>query len=236
MMSISAAGNGGSFKPLQRRIDPQQIDKQFKEVAELYEKQFLREMVKQMRGTISEGGFIPTNQAEKIFREKLDHEYVEKWGDSGGIGLSKMIYEQLIEKYGPALGLKSPWQKPEGPLPLDEKSQFRGYVKKDHVGPKSSQGPSLEFEFSRQLGTKALTEVRSPWDGLLTGAKRFGEGFAMVDIQHPSGVSSQLIFRGEPSAYSQGAELKAGQVVGVLSPEGQTLTWKTILGPKSGLE
>ena len=78
-------------------------DKQLKDVAALYEKQFLREMVKQMRSTVSESELMPTGFAEKYYREQLDHQYVESWGDTGGIGLGKMIYDQLLDRYGAQL-------------------------------------------------------------------------------------------------------------------------------------
>ena len=98
---IDSSGAAGRFKPLQQtRPDAEKVEKQFKEVAQLYEKHFMREMMKAMRSTVPDSNFIKQNQGEKIFREQLDQEYVEKWGDHGGIGLSDMIYNQLIEKYG----------------------------------------------------------------------------------------------------------------------------------------
>lgn len=94
-------------------ITPKQVTqeeqlKKLREVADLYEKQFLGEMMKAMRGTAGEGKdqLIPVSQAEKIYKEQLDQQYVEQWGANGGVGMSDMIYNQLIEKYGPQLGLR----------------------------------------------------------------------------------------------------------------------------------
>src|SRR5689334_1017490 len=98
--------------PTQKTSGNPELDKKFREVSEMYEKQFLREMTKAMRSTIQESGLVKVNQGEKIFREQLDNEYVEKWGSSGGIGLADMIYDQLLFHYGP----KTPDQRPQGPI------------------------------------------------------------------------------------------------------------------------
>lgn len=103
-------------------------EKQLRDVSSLYEKQFLREMVKQMRATVSESSFMPSGFAEKYFREQLDQQYVESWGDQGGIGLGQMIYEQLISKYGAMLGIKTPEAKPGGPLPINQRDQWRPQI------------------------------------------------------------------------------------------------------------
>lgn len=99
-------------------------EKQLRNVSQLYEKQFLREMVKQMRASVGESEFMPAGFAEKYYREQLDHQYVESWGDQGGIGLGQLIYDQLVSKYGEALGLKLPNSNSKGPLPLSQKDQW----------------------------------------------------------------------------------------------------------------
>ncbi len=89
----------------------------------MYEKQFLREMMKAMRSTVTSSELLPVSPGERIYREELDNEYAEKWGDAGGIGLSGMIFEQLKQKFGPLLGapVSPPGPGPqEGPKPADQ--------------------------------------------------------------------------------------------------------------------
>ncbi len=81
------------------------IKKKMRDVAELYEKQFLRDMVKQMRSTVPTTDMFKSSFAETYYREQLDQQYVESWGDKGGIGMGDMIYNELLEKYGPRMGL-----------------------------------------------------------------------------------------------------------------------------------
>ena len=64
---------------------PQNYDKKLRDVAKLYETQFLRQMHKAMKGTVQKSGFIKEGMAEKIFQEKLDHKHIDQWGDKGGM-------------------------------------------------------------------------------------------------------------------------------------------------------
>ncbi|MEI7974173.1 MAG: rod-binding protein [Bdellovibrio sp.] len=80
-------------------LDPR-VRAKFEEAGSLYEKQFLRELVRAMRSSVSESSLIPKSQAEKIFQEQLDQQWVEAWGDRGGVGFGEMITQKLIEQYG----------------------------------------------------------------------------------------------------------------------------------------
>lgn len=73
-------------------------DKKLMEVSRLYEKHFLRELVRAMRKTIPENDLTKPSFSEKMYKQKLDQEYVEKWGDQGGIGLAPIIYKNLKER------------------------------------------------------------------------------------------------------------------------------------------
>lgn len=104
--------DGSVNPPLDPQVEPEsdrtkQAKKKIRGVAELYEKQFLRDMVKQMRSTVSFSDVSKPSFAEGYFSEQLDQEYVEKWGDGGGIGLGDMIYQQLISQYGPRMGISN---------------------------------------------------------------------------------------------------------------------------------
>jgi len=215
------------------RAPPQQksMDEKLKDVSQMYEKHFLGEMMKAMRSTVHEGGFIQSNQAEKIFREQLDDQYVEKWGEKGGIGLADLIYKQMIEKYGVQMGLKAAPNKPQGPLPLSEKDSFT--AKPFH---KNSQNPNISFRFERnpQTGNGKPLEVSSPWEGTLLGKKTLLTGETLMEINHDNGLKSQMVFKGVPGALKEGSKIQAGETVGLLSPEAKTFFWHTQTGPQGG--
>ena len=81
---------GGPMAPPTAENKAQEMDKKLHGVADMYEQHFIREMMKQMRSTVSEGGFVKANNAEKIFQEQLDDQYADQWQKSGGIGFSKI--------------------------------------------------------------------------------------------------------------------------------------------------
>lgn len=206
-------------------------EEKLRDVSEMYEKHFLGEMMKAMRSTVHEGGFIQTNQAEKIFREQLDQEYVDKWGKQGGIGLADLIYQQMVEKYGVQLGLKNEVPKPQGPLPLTEKDQFT--AKSFHQNKSST---NLSFRFDRtpvgDASSQKPLEVSSPWSGVLSGKKTLLTGETLLDVNHDNGLKSQLVFKGVAGALSTGQKVQAGERLGLLSPEAKTFFWHTQTGPQ----
>jgi len=226
---------------MRRVATPEEQDQKLKDVAKLYEKQFLREMTKAMRSTVSEDGFIKANQAEKIFREQLDQEYVEKWGDKGGIGLADMIYKQLLDKLGPGMGIKSAPQRPMGPIQLDQKNAGMTAIKTSERSPiKIQVQPGTEVKPQRltvqyDLQMAALQkddgnprEVLAPWDGNLLGTQQINPDEYLLEMSHTNGRKSQLVFRGQIDSQLSAQPLKeiqAGQRLGLLSPEAKNLFW-----------
>lgn len=238
-MTVSSLKGG---LPLRPQTTPEQADQKLRDVSSMYEKQFLREMMKAMRGTVPEGGLVKTSQAEQIFREQLDGEYVEKWGDKGGIGLADLIHQQLLEKYGTRLGLKVPVAKPKGPIALTENSNFTGRT----LQPQAESGRKLTYRFDRGpaaelqppglgagLGANA---IKAPWDGILTGTRRLGSDEYLMEMSHENGIRSQFVFRGLPSPGLAGASVQGGQTIGILSPEAQSFFWTLENGLQSRSE
>lgn len=199
-------------------------DEKLHDVSDMYEKHFLREMMKAMRSTVHESGFIQQNQAEKIFREQLDDHYVDKWSEKGGIGLSKMIYEQLIDKFGVQMGIKRPVARPQGPLPLDEKSNYSAHQFR-HPGKKQALSYRIDKVPAQQGGSQGKPEVKAPWDGVLLGSKTLADKQTMVEIEHDNGLKSQMVFKGNLSKVLTGEKVQAGETLGVLSPESKSLYW-----------
>jgi Rod binding domain-containing protein len=203
-------------------LDPRvaAADKQLRDVASLYEKQFLREMVKQMRSSVTESEWMPSSFAEKYYREQLDHQYVESWGDGGGIGLGKMIYDQLLERYGERMGIRIPKERPQGPLPLSHRDQWQGEIgaqnralqfrkREDPSGasvrnPVNAQDRAAERVAERGAESASdrtsdrtadrtadrTSELTSPWEGQWMGSYLLPSGMRVAKIQHGKMVST----------------------------------------------
>lgn len=200
------------FLPQQQKPTP---EKQLQDVANMYEKHFLREMLKSMRSTVQESGFIQTNHAEKIFRGQLDEEYVEKWGEKGGIGLSKLIYDQLIEKFGVQLGIQTPVAPIKGPIEV--KTQ-------DTIQRKSEHQQSYQISLGANKSTEGR-QIHSPWEGQLTKKVELRPDEHLLEIAHQNGLKSQLYYQGRVFQIEIGKILQPGENLGLMSPDSNKLIW-----------
>lgn len=210
---------------------PEQQDQKVREVAEMYEKHFLRELVKSMRSTVGDGGLIQKSQAEQIFSEQLDQQYVEQWGSKGGIGLADMIQKQIIEKFGVQMGLKAPTSALRGPVPL-------GLKDREGLGFKSSKTEGSELKLIFQDLHKKPRDLTNPFEGYLTSQEQ-KDGWTELNIEHLNGFRSHLKF---PSLQSGGAavtkigdSIPAGQSLGQWSSKLGDLEWQ-LTDPKSRVE
>lgn len=191
-------------------------EQKLKDVSSMYEKHFLNEMFKAMRATVNESGFIKKNQAEEIFREQLDQNYVDKWSEKGGIGLQNIIYDQLVEKYGAQLGIKKNEAKPVGPLPIQAK---------DFTATRAHSPKAYDVGFKFERGKAAgAQELISPWSGTITNKITLSESNQVLELQHENGLKSQLVFGGL-SNIQTGTKVEAGQTLGLLSPEARAFYW-----------
>lgn len=205
-----------------RKPQQKSPDQKLREVSDMYEKHFLREMTKAMRSTVSESGFIQANHAEKIFREQLDGEYVEKWAARGGIGFSDLIYNQLVEKFGAQLGMKAKVEKPKGPLPLDRAKNFQHPGKsKSTLSYRIDVAPDIQGGIPRP----GARDVKAPWAGRFGAVTQLTDNQTQVEIEHDNGLKSQVVFKGSLSKLSTGDKVQAGDTLGFLSSEAKSIYW-----------
>lgn len=200
-------------------------EQKFQEVADLYENHFIREMMKQMRATVHESGFIKHNNAEKIFQDQLDNQYADQWGKAGGIGFSKIIYDQLVQKYGAQMGMTQKIEKPHGPISLTDKSNYSGIVPspKSPVENKNSLLEPVTFKFETSADHK--TEIKNPWVGTLLDKKYLEMDQIQYRIKHDNGLESLIQTRG--SGLGPDLQLSLGDQI----QSGQQLGWATAASP-----
>ncbi len=193
----------------------QVTEEKFREVSDMYEKHFIREMMKQMRTTVPESGFIKKNNAEKIFQDQLDDQYASEWSKSGGIGLSDIIHDQLMQKYGTQLGLKPKIDKPVGPIELNTKAHFSGPISQNN----SDKISSTTFKFETEPDQRAA--LKNPWVGTLLDKKYLEMDQMQYQIKHDNGLESLILTRGTGMGPSQqlspGDKVEAGQQLGWVS-------------------
>lgn len=227
------------FQP-RAEVTNEQKEAKIREVAEMYEKHFLREMMKSMRATVGEGGLIQKNQAEKIFSEQLDEQYVDAWGKKGGIGLADMIQDQLMQRFGEQMGLRFPTAKPRGPVALDATSRARlqdGVRARESVGfQATSNAADHQVQFQMKDSQKLTREVTPPWSGVLSEPATGADGEQVLGIDHGNGFRSLLKFRGELVTNLRPGPVEAGQPLGAWDSGQGDMNWTLEFRPDPATE
>ena len=199
-------------------------DAKLREVADMYEKYFMKEMMRNMRSTIQEGGFTKANNAEKIFQEQLDDEYSTQGNQRGGFGVSDMIYQQLTEKFGAQLGIPGKVEKPNGPIPTDKKIKLEELMNT----PQQKTYLMHPEQASSSGGADKNVNVQTPWAGVLQNRNRHEGDKTSYAIKHDNGLESLIMTQGAPSEETRhlapGDKLQAGQSLGLASSS-SPLVW-----------
>lgn len=71
-------------------VDLEKASKQFESL-------LLNFMIREMRATVPESGLFPQSMAEDIYTSMLDEQMADVMAERGGIGISRMLIDQLNE-------------------------------------------------------------------------------------------------------------------------------------------
>lgn len=77
-------------------VNRQLSNSELKEACQAFESVFVTYMLKEMRGTVSEGGLLEGGPGQSMYKEMLDEEYAKSISESGSLGLADLMYQQLI--------------------------------------------------------------------------------------------------------------------------------------------
>ncbi len=78
--------------------DPEALRKTCQE----FEAIFVKQMLKEMRGTLPEGGLLPRGMAEDFFQEMMDAEVAKAASLRGDFGIAEALFRQLQPPVPPA--------------------------------------------------------------------------------------------------------------------------------------
>ncbi len=188
------------------------------EAAKLMEKQFLREMVRAMRATVGFGLQKPS-MGEMIYRSELDNQYVEAWGDNGGVGLADLIYGQVMEKYfNSSRGRSLKGQS----IPITDRDISNVVRMKSDAG--AGQVP-LKIEL-RDDPAAGPAHIKAPWSGEVVSSVQLEGGKTALTLQHAPDLRSTVVFQGVVAEGARpGQKVEQGRTLGVLSPEIRSFFW-----------
>lgn len=202
-------------------------DPRMMEAAKAFENQFLRFLVSEMRkGSHGGDALIEEGMGEQIFKEELDNSYVDSWVERGGVGLSQMIYDHLMDRYGAQKVL------PKGP---NEFLKTDG-IKKAPTMPKQNPYSDLlsktdgslflakrlenGFHLKSQKPLGQPVALMAPQSGLVLQAAALDDGRSSIKIQHDEGLVTEIVHSGK-NKVAPGARLVAGSTIAELAPARQ---------------
>ena len=89
--SIKPETNLASFTPSNQKADLKQACAEFESL-------FLNYLLKSMRASVPEGGFVDQSEESKMLKSMLDEKLANEISAKGGLGLGEIIYQQLKER------------------------------------------------------------------------------------------------------------------------------------------
>lgn len=82
--------------------DPKRYNAELKKASDGFEELFVHQLLKEMRKSIPKTGLLDGGRGEEIFQDMLDENYAKVITESGGLGLSDVIYEANKKNEAPA--------------------------------------------------------------------------------------------------------------------------------------
>lgn len=206
-----------SSTPPQQVQDNTNVDRRdpkILEAAKMYEQTFLKQMVDAMRQAVPKSDLVNESMGERIYKDQMYDNYVEQWSNVGGVGLSDLIYDQIIERFGP----QQKQMKPLGPMPMDNNKTFEIENKSE------GQNGAMILKFKSQKNNSEPMKVSSPWEGEIIGSNTLENGDKALFLKHPNDLKSTLVFKG--SVNQSQKNFGPGEAIGTVSPESNEFLWK----------
>ncbi len=241
----SSAANPTAVPETATAPPPMVRDKRVLDAAKMYEKYFLGQMMKAMRSTVHRSDLEKQSMGEGIYRDQLDDQYVDTWGERGGIGLADMIHDELIGKAEMMkmrrLAMKAAKGKVRTPMALTDRDVLKvrklpGVKTEGAGGASTIETVLVSLEKSTARAADGPESVRSPWSGRITKLES-ADGKVVIgletaiEVKESSTVDAkaayvaekseparkvELAFDGVTFQVNKGDVVKAGQTVGHL--------------------
>lgn len=197
--------------PQQENVDKR--DPRVLQAAKMYEQVFLKQMVDAMRQAVPKSELVNESMGEKIYKDQMYDNYIEQWSNVGGVGLGDMIYDQIMERFGP----QQPHVKPSGPMPINNGKTFQIENKSE------GQNGAMLLKFKPQNNFEPM-QITSPWEGEIIGSNVLENGERALFLKHSNGLNSTFLFKGSVNLSKN--NFGPGETIGTVSPESNEFLWK----------
>lgn len=89
-----------SFEETFKKAKEDKDEKKLMKACEQFEAVFTHMLLKNMRNTVDDSGFMPKSHGRKLFEGMFDEEISKEASKGQGIGLAKQMYKQLSKNRG----------------------------------------------------------------------------------------------------------------------------------------
>lgn len=79
-------------------LTPDKQKNELKQACAEFESLFLNYLLKSMRASVPEGGFVEQGEESKMLKSMLDQKLADEISADGGLGLGEIIYQQLKDR------------------------------------------------------------------------------------------------------------------------------------------
>lgn len=224
--SNAIASESPNADTTQKEPEPVVRDQRVLDAARMYEKYFLNQMVKAMRGTVSYSDLQKPTMGEEVYRDQLDDQYVDSWTESGGIGLANMIHDELLGKAEMAKRRQEAYRQARAqgkqartPIALTDRDVL--HVRKLPSSATAQAGTEtvlVSLAKTQQAKNEGPETVRLPWDATVERV-RSEDGKVQIGLVVAGPRQVEMAFDGVTTDVTPGQVLRAGQIVGHLSPQ-----------------
>lgn len=87
-----------SLRMVSLQKDAKMTDEQMKDIASQFEAMLLRQMLKEMRKSVPQDGYLEHSHATEMYTGMADDYMADQMAEKGSIGIGDMIYTQLKEQ------------------------------------------------------------------------------------------------------------------------------------------
>lgn len=224
--SSAVASDASSSVSHRKNPEPTVRDQRVLDAARMYEKYFLNQMVKAMRGTVSYSDLQKPTMGEEIYRDQLDDQYVDSWTESGGIGLADMIHDELMGKAEMAKRRQEAYRQARAqgaqartPIALTDRDVL--HVRRLPNSATAQAGTEtvlVSLAKTRQAKSEGPESVRLPWDATVEHVKA-EDGKVQIGLVVAGSRRVEMAFDGVAAEIAPGQAFRAGQTVGHLSAQ-----------------
>jgi flagellar protein FlgJ len=91
---IEKISSDSQYSNAVKRANPAKL----KQACAEFESLFLNYLLKSMRSSVPEGGFIDQSEESKMFKSMFDEKLADQISADGGLGLGEILYQQLKDR------------------------------------------------------------------------------------------------------------------------------------------